>query len=97
MADDDGSSASDSEDRSCIESVDEAEDDNDKEDSKESSSESDLGSDSDSTSEIESDSDDDSDGEKPNDGISNYERWVNWREQMIRFRKITTFVSWGSE
>ena len=60
-----------------------------KEVSKESSSESDLGSDSDGTS--ESESDDDSDGEKPNDGISNYERWVNGREHNDSFEKEHPF------
>ena len=42
-----------------------------------SSSDSESGSDVDSGSDSDSDSDDDSEGEKPRDGISDYERYVN--------------------
>ena len=80
MADDDGSRASDIDEKSCVDSGDDVDgemDESDQKDGEESSSESDSGSDDCSTSGSDSGSDDDSESEKPNDGISDYERCVN--------------------
>ena len=80
MADDDGSRASDIDEKSCLGSgdeLDEVMDETDEEDGEESSSESESESDDESTSDSDRDSDNDSEREKPKDGISDYERYVN--------------------